>query len=222
MHTPRLACFAVGLVAVILLGASGASAISFQADFVSSTYDTQPSDTFSSLLAQHQAGSLIQSNTLDGFEDVANTLHAGNVTADYSMLLTTTITFVQAGHYSFQVGTDWGRGGAAAVLDATNSIVSEQVYDRDLWWAYDWNDPDVFTTELDVLVGETYTLQWVGFEGCCGGSTTVRFSIDGGAYVPVTTSNMDPFSVVPEPGTGAMVALGVVSLGVARRGRSRR
>jgi len=224
MHPPRVRLLAPWLLAACVFAANGASALSFQADFRNSTYDTQPSDTFASLLAQHQSETLIQSNVLTGFENIANTVHASGVTNDYSILLTTTITFSYSGHFSFQVGTDWGRGGAAGVFDGSNNLVSETVYDRDLWWAYDWNDPDVFTTELDVIAGETYTFSWVGFEGCCGGSSTVRFAVDGGAYQAVNSTNLTPFtssSSIPEPGTGASVGLGVAALSVLRRKQRR-
>ena len=35
---------------------------------------------------------------------------------------------------------------------------------EDVWWRYDWNDPDVFTTTFDFAAGDSYTLVWVVFE----------------------------------------------------------
>ncbi len=222
MPAPRF-CSLVLTLAVGLVAASGAKALSFHADFRSSTYDTQPGDTFSSLLAQHQSETLIQSNTLTGLDSITNTIHASGVTTDYTVLITTVLTFSQSGNYKFQVGTDWGRGGAAAVFDGGGALVSETVYDRDLWWAYNWNDPDVFVTEIDALAGESYTLQWVGFEGCCGGGTSVRFAFDDGAYQAANNASLGAFTTtsapVPEPGTGATVGLGVAALGALRRQR---
>ena len=64
-----------------------------------------------------------------------------------------TLEVVTPGRYEFQVGTDWGRGGAAALIDNSDgSILDERVITDDIWWAYDWNDPDfnpVYHTTLD-------------------------------------------------------------------------
>jgi hypothetical protein len=192
--------------------ASPASALDFQVDFRQSTYQVSAGDTFSDLLAQHQSGSLIQSNVTTGLEDISTTVYAGGVTNDYSILMQSTLEVAVAGTYTFQVGTDWGRGGAAVLIDnATSSIVSERVIADDVWWNYDWNNPDVFTTTFDLAVGDSYTIAWVGFEGCCGGSSTLRFSVDGSAFLPLTSSHIDPL-LVPEPSASLMFALGLAGL----------
>jgi len=192
--------------------------LSFDVDFVNSTYDTQPGDTFSSLLAQHAAGSIIQSTTTQGLENISTAVYAGGVTNDYSLLLTTTFDLAVTGTYTFQVGTDWGRGGPTAFIDrTTNAILSETVLDQDIWWAYDWNNPDVFTTTFALNAGDSLMLQWVGFEGCCGGSTTLRFSVDGGAFTPFTEGNFSSFAAVPEPASGLLLGLGLTVF--ARRTR---
>lgn len=46
----------------------------------------------------------------------------------------------------------------------------------------------MFETTFDFTVGDSYTLAWVGFEDCCGGSTTLRFSVDGGAFQDLTST----------------------------------
>jgi hypothetical protein len=100
------------------------------------------------------------------------------------------------------------RGGATALIDnSTSTIVSETV----IWWAYNWNNPDVFSTTFVLNAGDSYTLMWVGFEGCCGGSTTLRFSVDGAAYAPLTETTITPF-IVPEPGGAVLIGIGLAAL----------
>ncbi len=217
-HAAPLASILAGLY----LASGPAFALDFQADFRNSTYQVVAGDTFSDLLAQHQTETLIQANTTAGLENISTSVHAGGVTSNYSMLLQTTLEVGVAGEYTFQVGTDWGRGGAAALIDNdTASIVSERVLTDDVWWAYDWSNSDVFTTVFDFEVGDSYTLAWVGFEGCCGGSTTLRFSIDGGAYLPLTSPNVE-MHIVPEPSIATLVMLGLAGLALRTAGARRR
>lgn len=144
VRTPasRLATIMAWTIAVMLVSATTAGALSFQADFRNSTYDTQVGDTFSDLLAQHQSETLIQANVTTGLEGISTAAYAGGVNRDYSILLSTTLDVGTNGTYTFQVGTDWGRGGATALIDnSTGSIVSERVIDDDVWWANDWTIP---------------------------------------------------------------------------------
>ena len=104
----------------------------------------------------------------------------------------------------------------ALVDNATNTILSEMVRTDDVWWANDWNNPDVFQTTFSLAAGDSYSILWVGFEGCCGGTSTVRFSVDGGAFAPLTDTNFQPY-VVPEPSVAVLLGLGLGLL--ARSGR---
>ena len=213
----RCTPFGLTYLCVVLIGcvafSSTAGALDFQVDFRSSTYQTLVGDTFSDLLAQHQSEALIQSNTTTGLENISTAVYAGGINNNYSVMMQTTLDVGTAGQYEFQVGTDWGRGGATALIDnADGSILYERVITDDVWWGNSWNNPDVFTTTFDFEVGDSFTLVWVGFEGCCGGTSTVRFSVDGGSFVPLTSPFIDPL-VVPEPSTAALLLLGLLFLG---------
>ena len=208
------------LLAVLWLAVPGsAAALTFQVDFATSTYQVVAGDTWASLIAQQQSEVQLSSDSLDLLDGVAAPIYAG-VSTDYSILMTTVIDVEVAGTYTFQVGTDWGRGGAAVVIDnATSSVLDEFVSTNDIWWNNDWNDPDVFTTTAALSVGSSYTIGWVGFEGCCGGPTTIRFSVDGAPYQPISNQNLDPFISNPEPGTGILLGAGVAMLAWSRRRR---
>jgi len=211
---PRTA-FVIFLLALL---ASPATALDFQVDFRSSTYQAQVGDTFSDLLAQHQSEALIQSNITSGLENISTAVHGGGVTNNYSQLMSVTLDVATPGQYQFQVGTDWGRGGATALIDNSDaSILYERVISDDVWWANDWNNSDVFTTTFDFALGDSYTLIWVGYEGCCGGSTTIRFSIDDAPYAPLPAANITPH-VIPEPSTALLFSLGLAGLANGRVG----
>ena len=202
--------------------AATANALDFQVDFRRSTYQTAAGDSFADLLAQHQSETLIQSNVTTGLEDISTAIYAAGVNRDYSILMQTTLEIGVSGEYRFQVGTDWGRGGASALIDnATGAIVDERVITDDVWWANDWNNSDVFTTTFAFTAGDSYTLAWVGFEGCCGGSSTVRFSFEGGAFTPLTSTTISPL-LVPEPSTALSIGLGLAAMSRCARPRRAR
>ncbi len=101
-----------------------ASALDFRADFRQSTFQAAAGDTFSDLLAQHESETLIQSNVIGSLQNVSTAVHGGGARSNYSILMTTDVTLAVEGCYTFQVGTDWGRGGATALIDnATGDIV---------------------------------------------------------------------------------------------------
>jgi len=208
------------LVLLCFMLPSVASALDFRVDFRDSTYQVQPTDTFASLLAQHQSENLITTNTLTALQGISAPVYAGGVNQNYSLLMWINLNALTTGTYTFQVGTDWGRGGASIAIDGlTSAVLDEFVTTDDIWWANDWNNPDVFTTTIVMQAGMPYSLGWLGFEGCCGGSATIRYSVDGGAYQVLDSPNGDVYFVTPEPGAGLLFGLGL--LGLAAVGRRR-
>jgi hypothetical protein len=216
-HPIRRLCKLLPFAAASVLPAtaSESAAVTFQAEFASTTYQVVLGDSYSDLLAEHLAGTPLASVSMLGFENVSAPISAG-VSQDYSILLSVDLEIATAGQYVFQVGTDWGRGGVAAILDGSNTVIDELVRTDDIWWGNDWGNPDVFTTTVNLDAGSPYTLVWLGFEDCCAGGATIRFSYEGGAFQNVNETNLAPFTV-PEPRTGLLAALGLAILAGRRR-----
>jgi len=218
---PGRAVLALASLVGFVATAPTASALSFQADFTRTPYQVQPGDTYADLLAAHQAGTFLTSVGLPALTGVSAQVEAG-VTTDYSILMTADLGIAVAGQYTFQVGADWGRGGGVALIDASSgTVLDELVRTDDIWWNNDWGNADVFTTVVDLTAGSDYQLAWLGFEGCCGGVTSVRFAYEGGAFQDLDTPNATPYVSTPEPGTGVLLAVGLGMLGAWARGSRR-
>jgi hypothetical protein len=116
--------------------------------------------------------------------------------------------------------TDWGRGGATRAMHVgSGTVLDTSVTTDDIWWANNWTNPDVFSTVLNLTAGEAYSLGWVGFEDCCGGAASFRFSVNGSPPQTLNDNNFLPFeqAPIPEPGTALLVGLGLVWLGISAR-----
>lgn len=220
--------FFAGLLSLLFLCAGSveqAHALSFDVEFRESTYQVVAGDTYDDLVLEHQTGLILNTLQISGIDGLNSVASAG-VNTDYSTLITTTFIAAVTGTYSFQVGTDWGRGGATQGVDVgSGAVLDEFVTTDDIWWNLDWTNADVFTTNLNLTQGETYTMGWVGFEGCCGGDVTFRFAVDGSPFATFDDTNFSPYEIptpTPEPGSGLLLAMGLVGLCASRRPRASR
>jgi hypothetical protein len=109
--SPALVFFALAFA----VATEQATALDFRVDFRNSTYQSQVGDTFSDLLAQHESEALIQSTVTTGLENISTAVYGGGGNNNYSMMMMATLDIGIDGEYTFQVGTDWGRGGSSTI-----------------------------------------------------------------------------------------------------------
>ncbi|MGH1429193.1 MAG: CCXG family PEP-CTERM protein [Arenicella sp.] len=72
--------------------------------------------------------------------------------------------------YEFRMGNDFGDGGELYVDGTT----IEADWNDDLWWGFDYTNPDVLTGSIALTPG-THTLKALGFERCCDGPAALQY-----------------------------------------------
>lgn len=194
-----------------------AGPITFDYSITHTDYRVDGSETAESLVNAHELGDLVCTGSVDGFVRVGPRQSCGVFQRDYSLLVTTQFNLLDGGNYRFQAGVDWGRGGGVILTDLNNgNQLLTDLASGDLWWNRNWSDSDVFVSEFDLDPG-AYALTWIGFEGCCAGETTVRYSYNGEAFSNLTADNFGQHATVSEPGTLFLLALGLVGFVILRR-----
>ena len=124
-----------------------------------------------------------------------------------------TVNFSSGSKIGFQFGLDAGIG-ATVLLDG-NTVYSSS---SDIWWAYDWNHPQVITEMFKGLSAGAHTLTLLWGEDCCNGYNSGRFTVNGGkTWATLDTANLDSLAPVPVPAAVWLFGSGLVGLMGMRR-----
>ena len=134
---------------------------------------------------------------------------AGNNTISH---LSIDFTAAVTGNWGIDAGLDAGYG---AALFVDGNLIENRT--DNLWWSYNWNNSDVLSGTSGISLGShTIDLYWA--ENCCNGYNSGRFTTDNGvSWQTLSVQNIDNATAVSEPGTLALLGLGLLGLARARR-----
>ncbi len=113
----------------------------------------------------------------------------------------------------FQFSPDAGLGGE---IYFDGNLVERDT--SNLWWGGQWSRSSELLDAVLADVGAgNHTLDMYWAENCCNGGQSGRFSVDNGtSWLAVSSDNLNAVGV-SEPGSLALLALGVAGLAAARR-----
>ncbi len=126
------------------------------------------------------------------------------------------ISAAQAGSISFQVGPDFGKGGAVFLNGALLAASKD-----DLWWGGNYGASTEILSLHNIAIGAgNHRLAIYGLEACCDGLQSAQYRLGGTkTWAPLSTT--DELKAVPEPLTAALVLAGLLGMVVAGRKRGR-
>lgn len=148
-------------------------------------------------------GDQVCSVSLDSIDRVGSRQNCSGPSRDFATRFT--IDLVADASTTIQFGPDWGLGGAFYSDTASADFVG------DSWWSYNWDSNSVF--EVNINKGSS-VINFIGWEGCCAGANSARFSNDDGENWQ--TLAVTP-AVVPEPAGLILLGLGMLSISLTGR-----
>ena len=190
----------IGLTALSTAQATPLIFTNITMEVKSSSYQVTGGDNATSLLAAFNSGSSLCSLNLADFTGVGGPQNCALSKRNLATLYTVDYFFDGTGSALFELGADWGRGGIVIGADGGDIVRTD-----DIWWARSWNNADVIDFTIS---GSGYgTFQLLGFEGCCSGYNSLRYSVDSGQFFSAVRA-------VVEPAPLALLGLSLGAFGV--------
>lgn len=149
--------------------------------------------------------SVICSESLGALDDISAEFTCGTAARDFGTLFT--VAGSSTGAVELEFGMDWGLGGFVIASSAGDTTVDWLA--EDIWWERSWNNGDVFG--ISFTSPGDFSLQLLGFEGCCDGINSARWRAEGGQWQTLAVN------AVSLPASLSLFGLGLLGLGASRR-----